>query len=106
MVFVSFSSGLSIRAGADLRIGLGMSGPRFGTTSNSMPMAGSGVRISLNMMTPSGRNARQGCSDSSVAISAFSERSRNGNRSEYLRQPERSVSANLLDHPFLLRVAG
>lgn len=65
-------------------MGTSMMGPRLGTTSNSMPMAGRGVRMSLNMMTPSGRNARQGCSDSSVAISAFSDRSRKGSLSEYL----------------------
>ena len=36
------------------------------TTSNSTPMAGSGVRISLNMITPSGLKARQGCRESSM----------------------------------------
>ena len=34
-----------------------MMGPFPRTTSNSMPIAGSGVRMSLNMMTPSGRKA-------------------------------------------------
>ena len=69
---------------ACLRTGAAMTGPLPRTTSNSMPSAGSGVRMSLNMITPSGRNARQGCSDSSIAISAVSERSRNPSLSEYL----------------------
>ena len=56
------------------------------TTSNSTPIAGSGVRMSLNMITPSGLKARQGCSDSSIAISAVSERCRKSNLSEYFRK--------------------
>lgn len=70
----------------DLRMGTSMMGPLPLTTSNSMPSAGSGVRMSENMITPSVWNARHGCSDSSMAISAVSERSRKGMRSEYLRQ--------------------
>jgi hypothetical protein len=53
-------------------------------TSNSTPSAGSGVRMSENMMTPSGWKARHGCRDSSIAIEDVSERSRKGMRSEYL----------------------
>lgn len=42
-------------------MGLSMQGPLPLITSNSMPSAGSGVRMSENMMTPSGWKARQGC---------------------------------------------
>lgn len=68
-----------------LRMGTSILGPLPLITSNSMPSAGSGVRMSLNMITPSVWNARQGCSDSSMAISAVSDLSRNGMRSEYLQ---------------------
>ena len=71
-----------------LEMGVWMTGPRPLMMSNSMPSAGRGVRMSLNMMTPSGRNARQGCRDSSVAMSAFSDRSLKGSRSEYLHAAE------------------
>ena len=49
-------------------------GPFPFTTSNSIPNAGNGVKISLNMITPSGLNARHGCIDSSMAISGVSLR--------------------------------
>lgn len=55
------------------------------TTSNSTPMAGSGVRMSLNMITPSGLKARQGCRESSIAMSGVSERCRNPYLLEYSR---------------------
>ncbi len=67
-------------------MGMEMAGPLPLTMSNSMPSTGSGVRMSLNMMTPSGWKALQGCSESSVAISAFSDLSLKGKRSEYLRE--------------------
>ena len=41
------------------------------------PIAGSGVKISENKITPSGLKALKGCRDISTAISVFSERSRN-----------------------------
>ena len=72
-------------------------GPLPLTTSNSMPSAGSGVRISLNMITPSGLNASHGCSDSSMAMLAVSERSLNGILSEYLRSRKTHLAAALLD---------
>ena len=65
-------------------MGSSMRGPILGTTSNSMPRAGRGVRMSLNMMTPSGRKAFQGCRDSSMAMSAVSERWRKPYLSEKL----------------------
>ena len=65
-------------------MGASMIGPFPLTTSNSMPMAGRGVSMSLNMMTPSGRNARHGCSDNSIAMPAVSERSLKPILSEYL----------------------
>lgn len=43
------------------RSGVSICGPFPLITSNSMPSAGSGVRMSLKKMTPSGLNARQGC---------------------------------------------
>ncbi len=55
------------------------------TTSNSTPIAGSGVRMSLNMITPSGLKARQGCNESSMAISGVSERCRKPYLLEYSR---------------------
>lgn len=69
-------------------MGSWMMGPFPRTTSNSMPIAGSGVRMSLNMMTPSGRKAFHGCMLSSIAISAVSDRIRNGYFSENLRNRE------------------
>ena len=62
-----------------------MIGPLPLTTSNSIPMAGNGVKISLNMMTPSGLKALQGCKDSSKAISAVSLLFLKPNLSEYLQ---------------------
>lgn len=44
-----------------LLMGLSMRGPLPLMTSNSMPSAGSGVRMSENMITPSGWKACQGC---------------------------------------------
>ena len=67
-----------------LRTGVLMTGPKPFLMSQSMPSEGSGVRMSLNMMTPSGWNALQGCKESSVATSAFSERSLKAILSEYL----------------------
>lgn len=69
-----------------LLIGVEMAGPLPFRMSNSMPSTGRGVRISLNMMTPSGWKALHGCRDSSVAISAFSDLSRKGSLSEYLQR--------------------
>ena len=51
----------------------------------STPSAGSGVRMSENMMMPSTPKALQGCRESSTAISGVSERMRNGYLSEYAR---------------------
>jgi hypothetical protein len=67
-------------------MGLEMRGPLPLMTSNSMPRAGRGVRMSENMMTPSVWKERKGCSDSSMAMEEVSERSRKGMRSEYLRK--------------------
>jgi hypothetical protein len=67
-------------------MGTSILGPLPLITSNSMPSAGSGVRMSLNMITPSVWNARQGCSDSSIAISAVSDRFLKGMTSEYLQE--------------------
>ena len=129
--------GRSVATCSILRMGTGITGPLPRTTSNSMlhrkqaakfdrnqvcapgnapgnahPSAGSGVRMSLNMMTPSGRNARHGCdteagtvrvrnhtrrrsaracNDSSIAMSGVSERSRNGYLSENLRASQRAA---------------
>ena len=63
------------------------------TTSNSTPMAGSGVRISLNMITPSGLKARQGCRESSIAMSGVSERCRNPYLLEYSRNSDMYLPA-------------
>ena len=76
LVFGSWN-GVIARTSAIVRSGEEMTGPSPRTTSNSMPIAGSGVRMSENMMTPSVPNAFHGCSESSVAISAVSERLRN-----------------------------
>lgn len=65
-------------------MGVLMMGPKPFLMSHSIPIEGSGVRMSLNMMTPSGWNALQGCKDSSVAMSAFSDRSLKPSLSEYL----------------------
>eukprot|EP00966_Prymnesium_polylepis_P124419 2877264-Prymnesium_polylepis.2 len=62
-------SGVSAATSAIVRSGEEMTGPLPRTTSNSMPIAGSGVRMSENMMTPSTPNARHGCSESSIAMS-------------------------------------
>lgn len=79
-----------------LLTGEAMTGPLPLTTSKSIPSAGSGVRMSLNMMTPSGRNASHGCIDSSMAMLAVSERSRKGILSENLQHATReSVSASV-----------
>jgi hypothetical protein len=69
-----------------LRIGEEMTGPLPLTTSKSMPKAVNGVRMSLNMMTPSGRKASHGCMESSMAISAVSDRSLKGILSENLQK--------------------
>jgi hypothetical protein len=45
-------------------------------------MAGRGVKISENIITPSGLNAFHGCIDNSTAILAVSDLSLNGIRSE------------------------
>ena len=74
-----------------LRMGVLMIGPKPFWMSHSIPRDGSGVRMSLNMMTPSGWNALHGCNESSVAISAFSERCLKPNLSEYLHSTR--------DHP-------
>ena len=66
------SIGFRAATSARVRTGLEMIGPLPLTTSNSTPSAGSGVRMSLNMMTPSGWNARNGWRESSIAISEVS----------------------------------
>ena len=76
----------SVDGHAHLLTGEEMIGPLPLTTSNSIPRAGNGVRMSLNMITPSGLNASQGCNDSSMAMLAVSERSLNGILSEYLQR--------------------
>mmetsp|Transcript_17793 Transcript_17793/g.58121 ORF Transcript_17793/g.58121 Transcript_17793/m.58121 type:complete len:226 (-) Transcript_17793:5-682(-) len=68
------------------RSGVVITGPDPLITSNSMPRAGSGVRMSLNMMTPSTPNACHGCRLSSIAISGVSERMRNGYLSDMARK--------------------
>jgi len=55
-------------------------------TSNSMPSAGSGVRMSLKKITASVWKERHGCSDNSMAISGVSERILNGYLSENCRK--------------------
>lgn len=70
---------------SDLRMGTSMMGPLPLTTSNSMPRAGRGVKMSLNMMTPSGWKACQGCRDRVRAISVVSDLSLKLYLSEYLR---------------------
>lgn len=82
-VFTTFAS---VDGHAHLLTGEEMIGPLPLTTSNSIPRAGNGVRMSLNMITPSGLNASQGCNDSSMAMLAVSERSLNGILSEYLQR--------------------
>mmetsp|Transcript_733 Transcript_733/g.2381 ORF Transcript_733/g.2381 Transcript_733/m.2381 type:complete len:290 (+) Transcript_733:470-1339(+) len=72
------SMGFRARTASMVRTGVEMTGPLPLMTSNSTPRAGSGVRMSLNMMTPSGLKARQGCMESSMAISGVSERIRKG----------------------------
>ena len=49
-----------------LRMGSAMMGPFPCTMSNGMFMPESGVRMSLNRMTPSGLNASHGCSEIST----------------------------------------
>ncbi len=78
-------SQLHKRTWSILRTGLAMIGPLPLTTSNSMPRAGRGVRMSEKKITPSGLKARQGCIDSSIAMSGVSERIRKGYLSENLR---------------------
>jgi hypothetical protein len=87
---------LNLSGHAHLLTGEAIMGPLPLTTSNSMPSAGSGVRISLNMITPSGLNASHGCSDSSMAMLAVSERSLNGILSEYLRSRKTHLAWLLL----------
>jgi hypothetical protein len=60
-------------------------GPLPLITSNSIPKAGRGVRMSLKKMTPSVLKALQGCNESSIAISGVSERLRKGYLSENFR---------------------
>jgi hypothetical protein len=67
-------------------MGFDMRGPLPLMTSNSMPRAGRGVRMSENMMTPSVWKERKGCRDSSMAMEEVSERCLKGMRSEYLRK--------------------
>mmetsp|Transcript_24068 Transcript_24068/g.49789 ORF Transcript_24068/g.49789 Transcript_24068/m.49789 type:complete len:202 (+) Transcript_24068:367-972(+) len=69
---------VSLAMSAAQRGGLLITGPLPLITSKSMPIAGSGVRMSENMITPSMPYAFQHCSESSVAISGVSERTRNG----------------------------
>ena len=73
--------------------GFEMTGPLPLMTSKSTPSAGSGVSMSENMMTPSGRNAFHGCNDNSIAMSAVSERCRKGILSENLHDGPTSASA-------------
>ena len=80
------SSGVSAATSAAVRSGEGMTGPEPRTTSKSTPIAGSGVRMSENMITPSTPYWRHGCSESSVAISGVSERLRNSTVVEYSRK--------------------
>jgi hypothetical protein len=49
-----------------LRMGSAMMGPFPCTMSKGMFMPDSGVRMSLNRMTPSGLNASHGCSEIST----------------------------------------
>ena len=65
-----------------VRIGLIILGPFPSKILKSIPIAGSGVRISENIITPSTPNFRHGCNDNSIAISGVSERSLNGYFSE------------------------
>jgi hypothetical protein len=67
----------SVRSGSEI------TGPFPLITSNSTPMAGSGVNMSENMITPSMPYAFQHCIDSSMAISGVSDRMRKPYLSEY-----------------------
>lgn len=79
-----------------LLIGSAMRGPFPRMTSNSMPNAGRGVRMSLNMITPSGRNASHGCMESVIAISAVSDLILKGYLFEYLPGTRRNVRLRVL----------
>eukprot|EP00967_Tisochrysis_lutea_P144798 scaffold270947_cov30-Tisochrysis_lutea.AAC.4 len=70
---------------AIVRSGEVITGPEPLMTSNSTPSAGRGVRMSLNMITPSTPNACHGCRLSSMAISGVSERIRKGYLSDIAR---------------------
>ena len=72
----SSSMGRSAASASLVRMGESMSGPLVSSMSNGMPTAGSGVKMSLNRMTPSGRNAAHGCRLISTMRSVVSERSR------------------------------
>ncbi len=52
----------------------------------TVPIAGRGVIMSENIITPSILNFSQGCSDNSVAISGFSDRALKLILSEYFRK--------------------
>ena len=82
----------------DLRIGTSMMGPLPLTTSNSMPSAGRGVKMSLNIMTPSGWKASQGCKESVRAMSVVSERSLKLYLSEYLQNAWLLIGADRARH--------
>jgi hypothetical protein len=59
-----------------LRMGESSRGPLLSSISKSTPSAGSGVRMSENRMTPSGRKEHQGCRLISVMRSGVSLRAR------------------------------
>mmetsp|Transcript_3594 Transcript_3594/g.9994 ORF Transcript_3594/g.9994 Transcript_3594/m.9994 type:complete len:225 (+) Transcript_3594:636-1310(+) len=76
-VLLIASSSCTRATSSIVRIGFSMIGPLSSGISKSIPIPGSGVRISEKRMTPSGLNARHGCREISVERSVFSERSRN-----------------------------
>ena len=74
---LSRSMGTSCLTCSSDRTGDWITGPLESEISNGTPIAGSGVSMSENRMTPSGAKARQGCRVISTMRSVFSDRSRN-----------------------------
>lgn len=71
------SMGTSSLTCSSVRTGDWITGPLDSEISNGTPMAGSGVSMSENRMTPSGAKACHGCSVISTMRSVVSDRSRN-----------------------------
>lgn len=91
---IGFNASMSARD----RNGLRIFGPFFSTMVKSTPKAGNGVKMSLNMITPSTPNDRHGCNDNSIAISGVSDRCRNGYFSLYCRKSAMYRPACRINH--------